>query len=49
MSLAALIPAMIGMVLGQRLRQILSEHQFRRIFFLSLLVLGIYIVLQSLA
>ena len=46
-SLAALLPAIIGMIIGQKLRQILSEQQFRRIFFISLLVLGIYIILQS--
>ncbi|MEH6625633.1 MAG: TSUP family transporter [Motiliproteus sp.] len=40
----ALIPAIIGMVLGQKIRKKLSERFFKRVFFLSLLVLGIYIV-----
>ncbi|NKB52397.1 MAG: TSUP family transporter [Rhizobiaceae bacterium] len=46
-SLAALVPAIIGMMIGQRLRMILSEQQFRRVFFVALLALGIYIVVQS--
>jgi hypothetical protein len=44
MSLAALLPAIIGMALGQRIRKKLSEKLFRQIFFISLLVLGAYIV-----
>jgi len=43
-SLLAVVPAIIGMVVGQKLRKLLSEHLFRRVFFVSLLVLGIYIV-----
>jgi uncharacterized membrane protein YfcA len=44
MSLAALLPAIIGMALGQRIRKKLSEKLFRQVFFVSLLVLGAYIV-----
>jgi uncharacterized membrane protein YfcA len=44
MSLAALIPAIIGMVAGQRIRKKLSEKLFRKIFLISLLILGGYIV-----
>ena len=43
-SLASLIPAVIGMLFGQRLRQKLSESLFRRVFFVSLLLLGLYII-----
>lgn len=43
-SLAALIPALLGMVLGQKLRRSLSEATFRRTFFIALLVLGSVIV-----
>jgi len=43
-SLASLIPAVIGMLVGQRLRQKLSESLFRRVFFVSLLLLGMYII-----
>lgn len=43
-SLLSLVPAVIGMLIGQRLRQNLSEAVFRRVLFISLLLLGIYIV-----
>jgi uncharacterized membrane protein YfcA len=35
------------MVLGQRIRQRLSEQLFRRIFFIALLLLGTYIVVNA--
>jgi len=44
MSTMALIPAIIGMILGQRIRKLLPDRQFRRVFFVSLLVLGVYII-----
>jgi uncharacterized protein len=47
LSAAALLPAIIGMVLGQRIRQILAEQLFRRVFFISLLVLGAYIIANA--
>jgi uncharacterized membrane protein YfcA len=47
-STAAVLPAIAGMILGQRLRRRLSETSFRRVFFLSLLALGAYIVVRSL-
>jgi uncharacterized membrane protein YfcA len=40
----ALFPAILGMIVGQRIRFNLSEQRFRRIFFTSLLLLGIYII-----
>jgi uncharacterized membrane protein YfcA len=43
-SSVALLPALLGMVLGQRIRLCLPEALFRRVFFASLLVLGAYIV-----
>ena len=46
-STAALLPAIIGMVLGQRIRQRLSEQLFRRVFFISLLVLSAYIIASA--
>jgi uncharacterized membrane protein YfcA len=46
-SLLALAPAVFGMVVGQRIRQRLPEERFRRVFFVSLLVLGGYIALRS--
>lgn len=45
-SAVGLVPALIGMALGQRIRAQLSEQRFRRVFFWSLLALGIYIVVS---
>ncbi len=47
-SAAAVVPALVGMMLGQRLRQRIPEAMFRRVFFLALLALGLYIVARSL-
>ena len=47
-STGAVLPALVGMVLGQRLRRRLSEQLFRRIFFLALMALGGYITARSL-
>ena len=47
-SAAALGPAAIGMLLGQRLRRRLSERRFRQIFFVALLILGMGITAKSL-
>jgi len=47
-SLAAVVPAILGMALGQRIRSALSEALFRRVFFAALLVLGLYIVAGAL-
>jgi uncharacterized membrane protein YfcA len=49
MSAAALPPALLGMGLGQRIRQRLSEPLFRRIFFTALLILGLYIIANAVA
>ena len=46
-SAAALGPAAIGMLLGQRLRRRLSERRFRQVFFVALLVLGTAIAAKS--
>lgn len=48
LSLAAVVPALIGMQLGQRLRRRLSEAAFRRVFLSGLLAMGGYLLLQSL-
>ena len=48
LSTAALLPAIIGMVIGQRIRQQLPEQLFRRVFFVSLLLLGAYIIANAL-
>ena len=47
-SIAAVLPALAGMVLGQRIRRQLSEAMFRRVFFIALLILGSYILVSAL-
>ena len=47
LSAAALLPAIIGMLFGQRIRQRLSEQLVRRVFFISLLMLGAYIIASA--
>lgn len=46
-SAAGVAPALIGMVIGQRVRGRLSEALFLKIFFAALAVLGIYITARS--
>jgi uncharacterized membrane protein YfcA len=47
-STGAVAPAVIGMVLGSRLRQQIPAARFRRVFFVALLALGLYVLTQSL-
>jgi uncharacterized protein len=42
LSALALVPALAGMALGQRLRRVISEAAFRRCFFIGLAALGLY-------
>ncbi|MBT3306063.1 MAG: sulfite exporter TauE/SafE family protein, partial [Alphaproteobacteria bacterium] len=46
-SLGGVVPALVGMVVGQRVRNRLSEAVFAKIFFASLLVLGAYIAARA--
>ena len=48
LSAISVAPALIGMVLGAALRRRMPEDLFRRIFFLSLLGLGLYILIRAL-
>jgi uncharacterized protein len=48
-SLLALVPALIGMQAGTMLRQRISAATFRRVFFIGLLLLGLYLVVERLA
>jgi uncharacterized membrane protein YfcA len=48
LSNAGVIPAIFGMIVGTRVRKNFSKTTFRKVFFLSLLVLGVFIVFQSL-
>ncbi len=43
-SAIAVLPALAGMVFGQKIRQRLPERRFRKVFFISLLALGLYII-----
>lgn len=45
-SAAALIPSILGMVLGAWVRNRLSEDRFRQIFFVALMVLGAWLALR---
>lgn len=47
-SAAAVLPAITGMIIGQRLRKRMSEALFKRAFFVALGILGFYILAQSL-
>lgn len=47
-SAAAVVPAALGMVFGQKVRKRLPEATFRRVFFFALLALGVYIFLRAL-
>jgi uncharacterized protein len=47
-SLAAVAPAVAGMWLGQRLRHALSPEKFRFWFFVTLVLLGAYMLLRAL-
>lgn len=42
-SLLALVPALVGMTIGQALRLRMSVETFRRVFFSGLLILGFYL------
>ena len=47
-SLLAVVAALIGMLIGQRLLSRLEEDTFRKCFFAGLLLLGVHIVIRSL-
>lgn len=49
LSLAALVPALAGMFLGQAMRARVTAASFRRWFFLGLMALGFYLVGRTLA
>jgi len=46
LSAAAVIPAAFGMVIGQKIRGLLSEAAFRKTLFRALLLLGLYIMFR---
>lgn len=48
MSAAALVPAFIGMSVGNRIRRKIPEEKFRTVLYVALLVLGLYVAITSL-
>jgi len=48
LSAIGVIPALIGMALGQKLRRGLSEQRFKQVFFVSVIALGAYITARAL-
>ena len=46
-SMLAVLPALLGMVLGRRIRAHLSGARFQQIFFAALIALGTYILVPS--
>ena len=49
LSLIGILPAFIGMALGQRLRRLLSEALFRKALFAAIACMGGVIVVHALA
>ncbi|MDF1587439.1 sulfite exporter TauE/SafE family protein [Marinimicrococcus flavescens] len=49
LSAAAVLPALLGMSLGQHLRRRLSETLFRRVFLAAVAVMGVYILARAVA
>lgn len=47
-SVAGVVPAVVGMMVGRRIRQRLDENRFRQILLGALLVLGVAIVVRAL-
>ena len=43
----AVIPAMIGLIIGQQIRKSLSETRCREIFLVSLFILGVFIIVKA--
>ena len=47
LSISALLPALLGMVFGRWIRRRISAQLFRKLFFISLFLLGIYIIANA--
>jgi uncharacterized membrane protein YfcA len=45
-SLLAVIPALLGMMLGQWLRQRISASVFKRVFFIGMALLGLHLLIR---
>jgi len=46
-SAAALVPAIAGMLIGQRIRSRIPEAQFKKVFLIAILLLGMYIAARA--
>ena len=46
-SAAAMVPGLIGMALGRQMRRFLNEDQFRIIFFIGLILAGVYMLAKA--
>lgn len=49
LSMVSVVPAVIGMILGRKVRDKLPEAKFRKVFFVALLMLGGWVLVRSLA
>lgn len=47
MSLIALLPALLGMWIGTKIRYRIPEQKFRKVFFAGLVIFGLYMVLHQ--
>lgn len=47
LSVGALVPTAVGMLLGQRVRHKLSEEKFRKVFFIALCFAGLYMIARA--
>jgi len=47
LSAASILPAAVGMALGQRFRRKFSEQLFTKMFFATLFLLGAYIIANA--
>jgi uncharacterized membrane protein YfcA len=43
----AVIPSLIGMAIGQRIRKLLSEEKFRQVVSIAIFLLGLFIILKA--
>jgi uncharacterized membrane protein YfcA len=47
LSAVAMVPGLIGMAIGQRLRRVLNEAQFRTLFFIGLLAVAVHMLVKA--
>ena len=47
LSVLAVVPAILGMMAGQSIRQSISEKKFQKVFFVALLLSGLYIIANA--